>query len=291
MQKSKTRFMKSRTARAGSKGFTLIELLIVIAIIVILAAILFPVFGRARENARRTSCSSNLKQIGLAMIQYAQDYDEMLPSSNNGASSLTWSAVIAPYASKAAGNTYQTGSAPYLVCPSDSVKRTAGGQNNPLSYALPTIFGGTNHWLHSVFYQASGRRQGRSLAEFPAPSETLLVVEAPLANNIVGDLNAIVGGASGTSTNANPVQDGTSTNVANQGVASAGKIASHFDGWNYAFVDGHVKWLKPAATIRVKNIGANPPYSAGAGDGYYPSQTLDPTTSKPGGMWTIDDTD
>src|SRR3954469_18418003 len=57
-------------------GFTLIELLVVIAIIAILAAILFPVFGRARENARRSSCQSNLKQMGLAMLQYTQDYDE-----------------------------------------------------------------------------------------------------------------------------------------------------------------------------------------------------------------------
>jgi prepilin-type N-terminal cleavage/methylation domain-containing protein/prepilin-type processing-associated H-X9-DG protein len=60
-------------------GFTLIELLVVIAIIAILAAILFPVFARAREKARQTSCLSNLKQIGLATLMYAQDYDECTP--------------------------------------------------------------------------------------------------------------------------------------------------------------------------------------------------------------------
>ncbi len=61
------------------KGFTLIELLVVIAIIAILAAILFPVFARAREKARQTSCLSNLKQLSLGVLMYAQDYDERLP--------------------------------------------------------------------------------------------------------------------------------------------------------------------------------------------------------------------
>src|SRR5690606_14073104 len=67
------------TLSPQKRGFTLIELLVVIAIIAILAAILFPVFARARENARRTSCLSNLKQIGLGVMQYVQDYDEMYP--------------------------------------------------------------------------------------------------------------------------------------------------------------------------------------------------------------------
>src|SRR5687768_5924591 len=77
---SSIRTQTCRRKRNGAlKGFTLIELLVVIAIIAILAAILFPVFARARENARRSSCQSNLKQIGLGFAQYTQDYDEKMP--------------------------------------------------------------------------------------------------------------------------------------------------------------------------------------------------------------------
>src|SRR5215217_8055455 len=68
----------------GRRGFTLIELLVVIAIIAILASILFPVFARARENARRSSCQSNVKQIGLGFMQYTQDYDEKFPMPISG---------------------------------------------------------------------------------------------------------------------------------------------------------------------------------------------------------------
>ena len=70
--------------RAEASGFTLIELLVVIAIIAILAAILFPVFAQAREAARKTTCLSNMKQIGPAMMMYIQDYDETYPQSEYG---------------------------------------------------------------------------------------------------------------------------------------------------------------------------------------------------------------
>ncbi|NPV45908.1 MAG: DUF1559 domain-containing protein [Armatimonadetes bacterium] len=78
------------------RGFTLIELLVVIAIIAILAAILFPVFARAREQARRTSCLSNLKQLALAAMMYGQDYDELLPVGATQGNSL-WNVVQGLY--------------------------------------------------------------------------------------------------------------------------------------------------------------------------------------------------
>ena len=79
--------------RSKRRAFTLIELLVVIAIIAILAAILFPVFARAREKARTASCQSNLKQLALAVLMYAQDYDERTPGQDQGC----WTVMIYPY--------------------------------------------------------------------------------------------------------------------------------------------------------------------------------------------------
>jgi len=124
--------------KRAAKAFTLIELLVVIAIIAILAAILFPVFGRARENARRSSCQSNLKQIGLGMLQYAQDYDETLPRIAFGADSAWggpewhpgrahWMDVAQPYIK----------SEQVFNCPSDSFQAAAGTGNTGRYQMLP----------------------------------------------------------------------------------------------------------------------------------------------------------
>src|SRR5471030_203059 len=112
---------RTRAVQCASRksGFTLIELLVVIAIIAILAAILFPVFARARENARRASCQSNLKQIGLGILQYTQDYDEKMPVCNNYVQrqSQGWAGPILPYLK----------SVQVFHCPSDSTLPSAGG--------------------------------------------------------------------------------------------------------------------------------------------------------------------
>ncbi|MCE5218677.1 DUF1559 domain-containing protein [bacterium] len=79
------------------RGFTLIELLVVIAIIAILAAILFPVFARAREKARQSACLSNVKQFGLGIMMYTQDYDDNLPLYRLGLSQVYWNNSVEPY--------------------------------------------------------------------------------------------------------------------------------------------------------------------------------------------------
>ena len=92
--------MLSATAhRTRSRAFTLIELLVVIAIIAILAAILFPVFAQAREKARQTACLSNMKQIGIGLIMYANDYDSQYPPSQLGTGSqiVSWPQMMQPY--------------------------------------------------------------------------------------------------------------------------------------------------------------------------------------------------
>jgi prepilin-type N-terminal cleavage/methylation domain-containing protein/prepilin-type processing-associated H-X9-DG protein len=108
------------------RGFTLIELLVVIAIIAILAAILFPVFAKAREKARQSSCLSNLRQLGTALISYCQDYDECFPGRyvanvypDYGINLKTWCDVLAPYLK----------SVQIFVCPSHSTDTLGYGYN------------------------------------------------------------------------------------------------------------------------------------------------------------------
>src|SRR5438105_483495 len=100
MRRKEHEMMKDRSnSRIGAarNAFTLIELLVVIAIIAVLAAILFPVFARAREMARKATCLSNLRQIGLAVQMYAQDYGELLPSSGSGNDGGDLTDLLLPY--------------------------------------------------------------------------------------------------------------------------------------------------------------------------------------------------
>ena len=208
------------TIKNRKSAFTLIELLVVIAIIAILAAILFPVFARARENARRSSCQSNLKQISLGFKQYIQDYDEKYPidySATMGGSN-GWATTIQPYIK----------STQILQCPSDT-GAPAGGAGS---------VGFTDYWMND---NVSTQNE----ASFTFISNTLL------AGDGVGADQANYGNFSASPYNC--VYDTAATpptyqkkwiNAVNGGAATLG-AAKHLEGANYAFADGHVKWLRP----------------------------------------------
>jgi len=187
-------------------GFTLIELLVVIAIIAILAAILFPVFAKAREKARQSSCSSNLKQIALGVIQYSQDYDEKFPPALTGtppAAFYMLNEVLAPYIKN--DQIWQ--------CPSkkDSVNLSAIGKMS-LGYSADV---GTAQPAGS----ATGRLFGApplgtsscSLGTVDKPAETAMMCDA------VGSVSAAF-------------------------VITLSEDPRHNDGCNYSYADGHVKW-------------------------------------------------
>lgn len=148
-----------------ASGFTLIELLVVIAIIAILAAILFPVFARARENARRSSCLSNTKQLGLGVMQYSQDYDEKLPPSydlSGDEARNWWGAMIQPY----------TKSSQLFYCPSDS-KHNIGNADGFSRFNVS--YGYNYNWLNATTDYTGG---GISLAAIAKVSETVLLADS-----------------------------------------------------------------------------------------------------------------
>jgi prepilin-type N-terminal cleavage/methylation domain-containing protein/prepilin-type processing-associated H-X9-DG protein len=241
-------------------GFTLIELLVVIAIIAILAAILFPVFAQARQKARQTACLSNMKQIGLAIMQYNTDYDETYPVGNYtfGAQTswaqLAWAGHIQAYAK----NT------DILLCPNApkadldncadaNVLPGPGGVNAvfcasataPLGNAVapaikvPLRNIGCNEW---VFYRIqapySGARQPISVAENEVGRPASLPLIADSTYVLIPDPTRIMAAS----------HQGTRWFDYNGPVDSLDpKNARHNGGANIVYGDGHAKWSNQKA--------------------------------------------
>jgi prepilin-type N-terminal cleavage/methylation domain-containing protein/prepilin-type processing-associated H-X9-DG protein len=197
------------------QGFTLIELLVVIAIIAILAAILFPVFSRARAKARQTSCLSNQKQLCLALLMYADDWDEMLPPRYYEASPgvfLHWDTHYAqPYITN-------TG---ILTCP--STRQRSYGYNDTYM-------------------------QGQFLGAVEDPSQTVMLCDAKKCFDgsgvIVGPDHRIDAPSRFGSPPSKPATDADDQPLAGDPAWMTRPQGIHNGGANVAWVDGHVKWGK-----------------------------------------------
>ena len=208
------------------RGFTLIELLVVIAIIAILAAILFPVFAKVREKARQTTCASNLKQLGLAAIQYEQDYDETLPWGWNNHVGATSQYCFYPYL-KSTG---------VYICPSNTSTAVAGpgttGLTLSMDYGGNTAGGGYAAGQSDLGPFGQDQGPGATQAAFNSPAATILFVEE--AQNTWGHTDIV---------NNNFFTYGGPNDI----------FAGHSGLSNYSFADGHVKAMKFANTTDSNN--------------------------------------
>ena len=230
--------MDSTPKLRDPRAFTLVELLVVIAIIGILAAILFPVFARARENARRTSCLSNLKQIGIGFLQYTQDYDENGPltSMAGGMMSMgaySWTTSTQPYIK----------SAQVFRCPSDSATRW-GAPNLPPDAPPYTTSYVLNAWFAPDKVNAAGALDNyANLARVSEPARSIMLSEK--ADLVAGSMLA-------TTDHFHPMYWGSPSEESSMmsglvwdAAANTTRelaTARHLDGFNNLYADGHVKW-------------------------------------------------
>jgi len=253
------------TAQRGKTGFTLVELLVVIAIISIMAAILFPVFQKVRESARRTTCLSNEKQLGLAIFQYVQDYDDQFPNGVNPNPSgwfwagEGWAGQCAAYFRSPA----------LLHCPND-ITMSQLPFNDVVSYGfninlvMLTAYGSSDPDGAGAIQGAPP--PGLTLASLSAPSRSILLFEVSGVTANVQDYQegAESGGIPGRylSASGNGLdyrlyahKDATTNSdnryatgyLGGRPTGSGGQFQSasgrHAGGSNYLLADGHAKWL------------------------------------------------
>ncbi|WP_218025618.1 DUF1559 domain-containing protein [Capsulimonas corticalis] len=257
-------------------GFTLIELLVVIAIIAILAAILFPVFAKAREKARQITCASNEKQIGLGILQYNQDYDEMFPMLhyNDGAGQeVRWFDAVSPYIKNGqiyTGSGHYSGAGGIWHCPS-----TAADQ--PATY-------GANYDLFRDGQPYIGTATVQGISVLDAPADTVIVAEKGQNDGNSSWLqfqtwegNWTNGGGTAANDYAySPHLDVTSDHdcdySANMSAApgwsnwngcSMMPRYRHTDMSNFLFSDGHVKAMRKGSINWYKNIYVKGAYQFG----------------------------
>lgn len=256
-------------------GFTLIELLVVIAIIAILAAILFPVFAKVREKARQTTCVSNEKQMGLAVLQYVQDYDEMYPQSIDG-QYVQWYDMVQPYIKN--GETYlgrSYGRGGVFACPSfpdDGVQ----GQNYGASDGLfVSNYGVTD---------PTKVRSPWSIAKIDSPADKIMIAEK--GKNGAGwgyetflTLQGWWATSVMTGGQYDPAKDNSSigVNASNDRDLSAPNTSwegprtvryRHTNAANVAFCDGHVKSMVKGSIKWYKNVYIQGVYEKNVQDQY-----------------------
>jgi prepilin-type N-terminal cleavage/methylation domain-containing protein/prepilin-type processing-associated H-X9-DG protein len=211
------------------KGFTLIELLVVIAIIAILAAILFPVFAKAKAKAKQASCMSNLKQIGLANMMYASDYDGYnvavaRPVTGIAGNGWWWMIVLQPYIKNLQ----------ILDCPSLSGTGFCGAPNWTCDQPPQARYEGGYGINWGCYYD--GQNFGAWIPESPAGAKEDQVQD-PAGTLFVVDVRCVVAAPGTNGGPGHPTFDP-------QEPRGDWIQPRHNDGFNVLFCDGHVKWLK-----------------------------------------------